>query len=80
MTETDIQSIINEMKICSPGHDAIHPRVIKYVSSKITNPLTCILNLSLEFGVFPDVLKIGKVIPLYKKGAHDIFSNYRPIC
>ena len=32
-----------------------------------------------QTGIFPDKLKIAKVIALYKKGATDDPSNYRPI-
>jgi hypothetical protein len=42
-------------------------------------PLVHIFNASLSSGIFPDRLKLAKVIPLYKKGdVHDI-KNYRPI-
>ena len=41
--------------------------------------LKIIINQSLTTGVFPDKLKIAKVIPLYKKGDDRILDNYRPI-
>ena len=33
----------------------------------------------LESGIFPDSLKIAKIIPLYKKGNINSITNYRPI-
>jgi hypothetical protein len=30
-------------------------------------------------GIFPDVLKIGKVTPVFKKGNPEILGNYRPV-
>ena len=33
----------------------------------------------METGIFPDNLKIAKVIPAYKKGDACMASNYQPI-
>ena len=41
--------------------------------------MSTIINSSFEQGVFPDLLKIAKVIPVYKNGPKDSISNYRPI-
>ena len=38
-----------------------------------------IFNLSIEKGIFPDQLKIAKVILLFKKGDIALMDNYRPI-
>ena len=41
--------------------------------------LADIFNNCLQNGIFPDKLKLAKVIPIFKSGAKDIASNYRPI-
>ena len=38
-----------------------------------------IINLSLNQGVFPDLLEIAKVTPIHKKGGTLDCNNYRPI-
>ncbi len=42
-------------------------------------PLKHIFNLSLLNGVFPDSMKITRVIRLFKSGNTNEFPNYRPI-
>jgi hypothetical protein len=45
----------------------------------IKAPLTHIFNLSFRIGCFPQLLKIAKVRPAFKKGAVYGIKNYRPI-
>ena len=42
-------------------------------------PLKCLFEMSLESEIFPDKLKIVRVIPLFKAGDPVNISNYRPI-
>ena len=41
--------------------------------------MTYLLNLSITQGVFPNELKLAKIIPLYKAGNKSSIDNYRPI-
>ena len=61
------------------GYDNISMRVIKHLFHLICAPLTNIINLSLQKGIFPDKLKLTKVIPTYKANDPSLFTNYRPI-
>ena len=33
----------------------------------------------METGVFPDKLKIAKVVPIFKSGENNQYNNYRPV-
>ena len=37
------------------------------------------MNLSFSTGIFPDKLKMARVVPIFKKGDKSIPGNYRPI-
>ena len=54
-------------------------RVIKHSIHLISAPLPNIINPSLQKGIFPDKLKLTKVIPIYKANDPSLFTNYRPI-
>ena len=42
-------------------------------------PLTFLIDKSIKQGIFPDELKIVRVVPNFKSGEKAIVSNYRPI-
>ena len=61
------------------GFDNIPMHIIKNSFKYISNPLLNLINLSFSKGIFPDQLKIAKLIPIFKADDSEIFSNYRPI-
>ena len=61
------------------GYDNIPARLLVYAVEYIKEPLTHIFNLSITSGIFPDELKIARVIPVFKKGVKSSPGNYRPI-
>lgn len=75
-----IEKIINNLQTKnSTGHDGISTKLIKVLKTTISEPLSIVINQCLNSGIFPEKLKIAKVIPLYKKDDVNIFTNYRPI-
>ena len=57
----------------------ISPRILKLFTHIIAPLLTTLFNNCLRSGIFPDELKIARVIPLYKSGDKSDITNYRPI-
>ena len=63
----------------SQGHGGLSTKLLKSIQNEILLPVTLIINQSLTTGIFPDKLKVAKVIPIFKKGDKTKFDNYCPI-
>jgi hypothetical protein len=63
----------------STGFDDISPPVAKLSITAIAAPLCSIINSSFNTGEVPTLLKMAKIIPIYKAGERDRLNNYRPI-
>ena len=77
--ELEIKNVISCLKERAPGRDGISSRNIKLIKESISAPLTNLVNLSFEQGVFPSELKPAILTPLYKAKDPMFFNNYRPI-
>jgi hypothetical protein len=62
----------------SKGMDDIDPCIAGPNIDCIAQPLAELINCSFTTGIFPQPLKIAKVIPIFKKGERDNLTNYRP--
>ena len=80
ISQVDIENSIRKLKAStSAGLDLIPPFVIKANIDNFIYPLLILFNLSLSTGIFPDIWKTSKIIPVYKKGNKSDIKNYRPI-
>jgi len=78
--EHEIKTIVKAMKCkTSSGFDSISPKLLQGTIVGISSPLTHVINLSLEKGEVPNLMKLAKVIPVHKGGETSSIVNYRPI-
>ena len=52
---------------------------MKFLLPAVIKPLTIVINQSLATGIFPEKLKIAKVMPFYKKDDITLMDIYRPV-
>ena len=80
VNERDVLNTVGECKAkASEDVDNLSMHIIKHIINSVTEPFTHICNLSFENGVVPDLMKISKIVPLFKSGEKNDFTNYRPV-
>ena len=79
VSEDEIIKIINSLENKSTGPYSIPLKLLKIIPDLIVKPLCRLINNSFSEGIFPDFLKIVKVIPIHKGNSIQDMNNYRPI-
>ena len=80
ITRNKLINIINYLpNKHSCGYDKLNAIHIKAVALHIAPPLLKIINKSFDNGVFPNILKITRVIPIFKSSGIRQSINHRPI-
>ena len=81
LAQDDIVRLVNEMACKLNNDDPILLSYLKQHVSYFAPALEYIVNMSLQSGVFPDLLKHGNVSPIIKSKSADkeIHSNFRPV-
>lgn len=75
----NVLDIIQNLNNTGPGADDISGKLLKQLGPYLVTEITYLMNLCLENQIFPDILKIAIVKPLFKSGSSNLFTNYRPI-
>ena len=78
-SEDEILKIIQSLDDSkSSGPSSIPIKLLKRAAPCLL-PLCKLINLSFTTGIFPDAIKVAKVIPIFKSGFSDDMNNYIPI-
>ena len=76
----EVLNVIKKLNVDKAvGPDGINNRVLKICGDQLAEPLTYIFNKCISSGYFPDEWKLANVTPIFKKGNHQLMSNYRPV-
>lgn len=81
-SEIDIQKIIKKMNTKkSSGTDEIRMLDIVNLSENksFLNTMTKLITDTIETSQIPTILKESYIVPIYKRGSHSDYNNYRPI-
>ena len=80
VSESEVAECIRSMASKSCELDVIPTRILKQVLNTVIEPITRIVNVSLEKGIFASKWKTAIVHPILKKASLDlILSNFRPV-
>ena len=83
MIPTNEQEVLKNIKLLkrnkASGPFSIPTKFLKLFQKELSKPISLIINLSFSTGTFPDILKLAKVIPFFKKEDSSLCTNYRPI-
>ena len=79
-TPDEVSMLIKSLKPAkSSGPNSIPLKLLNILQMPISKYLAFLINESFVSGIFPDKLKIAKVVPIFKRGLASMTSNYRPI-
>ena len=80
MEPDEVWKVINDLDISKSGDIFnITPKLIKIGNAELHDKLTALYNKSFSSGIFPNILKEIKVIPIHKGESKLLTNNYRPI-
>ena len=79
-SESEVGKHFHEININKGvGIDEIPPKLLKWGEEIFIPIITHIFNKCLSTGIYPDDLKLARVIPVFKGGSKNAVTTYRPI-
>ena len=75
----EIETYITDLKNKSTSDSKISALKIANTTQNFSHILANVIDASFTQGIFPQELKVAKVVPIHKNGSKTDVSNYRPI-
>ena len=77
ITSSELNHIIKNL---NPNKSSdLSPRILNLFRHRLSPILSVLFNNCINASIFPDELKIARVVPLFKTGDKNDITNYRPI-
>eukprot|EP00733_Pompholyxophrys_punicea_P000680 Pompholyxophrys_punicea_v1_NODE_229_length_2670_cov_9.980880.p1 type:complete len:597 gc:universal NODE_229_length_2670_cov_9.980880:2649-859(-) len=73
-TAEDVAGYISELKDLPFDALEVHPRFLKDGSCHLAPLIANLINLSFSSCAFPDILKVARLVPVFKKGARKMYQ------
>jgi len=78
-TSSNVCEVIKSLPNKSSNLVSVPMFIYKYYVDLFSPAISLLFNRSISDGIFPDCLKIARVIPVHKAGDKKSINNYRPI-
>ena len=75
----EVSKVISTFKNKASDLETVPVFIFKTLKDMLSPHIAHLFNKSLNTGVFPDCLKLAKIIPIFKAGDTKLMKNYRPI-
>ena len=78
-SDREVMKVINSFKNTGSSIKEIPTKIYKLISINLSKILSNLFNQSIQQGIFPNCLKIARIVPIFKEGDKLNIENYRPI-
>ena len=79
VTPVEVEKIISNLKLTRTNRDSVSVKLLKRARCILSAPISMLINWFFKGGVFPSILKLAEVVPIFKSGERKLTTNYRPI-